>query len=41
MKIEEIIQDLNLYEKAIIKIHRKLFNRIFHKIRIEIVNKIL
>lgn len=41
MKIEEIIKDLNLYEKAIIKIHRKIFNKMFHKTRIMIINNIL
>lgn len=41
MEINEVIKDLSLYENIIVRIHKKLLNKIFHRIRIEIVNKIL
>ena len=31
----------NLYERIILKIHKRLFTKIYHKTRIEIVNSIL
>ena len=31
----------SLYERIILKIHKKLFTKIYHKVRIEIVNSIL
>ena len=41
MKIEEIVKDLSLYERIILKIHKKLFTKLYHYIRIEIINAIL
>lgn len=31
----------SLYERIILKLHKRLFTKIYHKIRIEIVNNIL
>jgi len=41
MEIEEILKELNLFERIIVKIFRKTFTKIFNCIRIEIVNNIL
>lgn len=29
MKIEEFVKELNLYERFILKIHRKLFEKVY------------
>ena len=41
MEIEEIVKELNLYERAILKIHKKMFNKVSNIIRVQIVNNIL
>ena len=41
MKNEEIIANLSLYERVIFKIHRKLFTKFYHHVRISIVNTML
>lgn len=35
------LKEFNLYERLILKIHKKLFSKFYHYTRIEIVNKIL
>lgn len=35
------LRKFNFYERLILKIHKKLFNKFYHYTRIEIVNKIL
>ena len=39
--ILNLSKDHNLYERIILKIHKRLFTKIYHKIRIEIVNSVL
>lgn len=41
MKIEEIVRNLSLYERIILKIHKRLFTKVYHCIRIELINNIL
>jgi len=40
-KLDEVIKELNLRERIIYKIHKKIFRKIYHIIRINIVNSIL
>ena len=40
-QILDLSRNYNLYERIILKIHKGLFTKIYHKIRIEIVNNIL
>lgn len=39
--LDEIKKELNWKEKIIVYIHSKLFIKIWHKIRIEIVNNLM
>ena len=38
---KEILQNFNLYERIVIRVHRKLFIKYRNKIRIDIVNQAL
>lgn len=39
--LEEIVKDCNWYEKIIVKIFRKLFIRVYHNIRIRLINNMI
>lgn len=40
-QIIELTKDYNLYERFVLKLHAQLFTKIYHKIRVEIVNNTL
>lgn len=40
-ELDEVIKELNWRERVILKIHKKIFRKIYHIIRIKIVNLIL
>ena len=40
-QIIELTKDYNLYERFVLKMHAQLFAKIYHKIRVEIINSIL
>lgn len=38
MKIEDFTNQFNLWERAIIKVHKKLFTKFYNKARIRLLN---
>ena len=38
---KEMLQNFNLYERIVIRVHKKLFLKYRNKIRIDIVNQLL
>lgn len=38
MKIEDFTNEFNLWERAMIKIHKKLFTKFYNKVRIRLLN---
>lgn len=39
--VEEISKELRWYERIIVKLHMKLVLKIYHTVRIDIVNKLI
>lgn len=41
MEIKDLVKELNIYERIVIRLHKKLFMKVYHSMRINVVNVIL